>query len=382
MRQGTAATLERGRDGRLDEPPGGPLEKRVATVFLYYRPRDELVVEVAAGRAPDTALLGSNHLADLGIDTSVRAPRSQLDIKYRKLGPFGRLAWSARELPAPWEFGDADVACSFWVRFFPLAARLRGRPAVVAFNISVCTDYLRSSAPRRRLQQAALRSSASVVCFASAQRERLLELYRLDPERVHMVPFAVDERFFRPLKPPGDGYVLAVGKDVARDYATFGRAVENLDARAIIVGGEACLQGVKLPGNVEARTKVPYRELRALYEGAGCVVIATRRDGYPFGADCSGQTTLLEALAMGRPVVASERATLSDYVTDRTALMVPPEDPSALRSGIERALSDRRLAREMGAAGRRAVEDRFTTRHLARRLAPIIRDAAATHRPR
>ena len=137
------------------------------------------------------------------------------------------------------------------------------------------------------------------------------------------------------------------------------------------------------PPNTEVRTKVHAQELRSLYAGAACVALATKRDGYPYGADCSGHTTLLEAMAMGRPVVASERETLDDYVRDgETALMVTPEDPAALRSALERTLSDRQLAESVGAAGRRVVEDSLTTRHLARRLAPIIRDAAEERRGR
>jgi glycosyltransferase involved in cell wall biosynthesis len=151
-----------------------------------------------------------------------------------------------------------------------------------------------------------------------------------------------------------------------------------LDARAIVVASERNLAGVKLPPNVELRLDVSYVQLRSLYAGAACVVIPTRADGFPYGADCSGQTVLLDAMAMGRAVVASERATLSDYVRDsETALIVPPEDPSSLRSALERVLGDRQFAETMGSAGRRLVEERLTSKHLAARLAPIIRRAAA-----
>ena len=48
------------------------------TVFLYHNPRDRLLADVQAGTAPDTGLMGSNHLAELGIDASVQAPRMQV----------------------------------------------------------------------------------------------------------------------------------------------------------------------------------------------------------------------------------------------------------------------------------------------------------------
>ena len=325
--------------------------------------------------APDTGLLGSNHLAELGIDASVQAPRMQLKHSQGRL--LHRFLWNAREIPVAWEL-DADVVCSFWTMLFPLVARMRGMPAVVAFNVQLCTTYLRASTPRRRLMGAALGSAQAVVCFASAQRERLLRQHDLDPDRVHTVPFGVDERFYRPSPTPQDGYVLAVGRDMARDYDTFARAVDGLDARAVIVASERNLTDVTVPRNVELRLDVSYPELRELYAGASCVVLPTRREGYRYGADCSGQTVLLDAMAMGRPVVASKRSTLSDYVSEpETALIVPPEDPPELRTAIERLLGDRELAAGMGGRGRAVVERELTTRHMARRLAPIITGAAA-----
>ena len=347
-------------------------------VFLYHNPRDRLLDEVEAGTAPDTGLLGSNHLAELGIDASVQAPRMQ--VKHRKGGLLHRLLWNVREVPVAWEL-DTDVVCSFWTKLLPLVARMRGRPAVVAFNVGLCTTYRRASRPRRRLMGTVLRSAQAVVCFASAQRDLLLDQHDLDPGRVHVVPLGVDERFYQPRPAPANGYVLAVGRDMARDYETFARALDGLDARGIVVASERNLTGVTTPENIELRLDVSYPELRDLYAGAACVVLPTRREGYHYGADCSGQTVLLDAMAMGRPIVASERATLSDYVSEpETALIVPPEDPPALRTAIERLLGDRDLANGMGDRGRGMVERGLTTRHTARRLAPIITGAAARSR--
>ena len=102
---------------------------------------------------------------------------------------------------------------------------------------------------------------------------------------------------------PRGGDVLAVGRDMARDYSTFAGALDGLDARAIIVASERNLTDVKLPDNVELRLDVSYPgSFRELYTGAACVVLPTRREGYHYGADCSGQTVLLDAMAMGRPV--------------------------------------------------------------------------------
>jgi len=107
--------------------------------------------------------------------------------------------------------------------------------------------------------------------------------------------------------------------------------------------------------------------------------VPTRREGYPFGADCSGQTTLLEAMAMSRPVVVSERRTLADYVDAETVLTAPAEDSEALAHAINRVLSDGELARNVAVAARCRVEQQFTSRNLAERLAPVIGAAASGH---
>ena len=77
---------------------------------------------------------------------------------------------------------------------------------------------------------------------------------------------------------------------------------------------------------------------------------------------------------MGRPVVATDRPILHDYVAhEETALLVPPEEAEALAAAVERVLGDTELARRLGEAGRARVEAELTTRHFAQRIAPILR---------
>jgi glycosyltransferase involved in cell wall biosynthesis len=345
--------------------------------YVYANPRRALAADVAAGRAPDTGLLGQNHLAHLGIEAVIHEPA--LRRRQRQHGLLHRLTWNARELTAPWEVRGADVICTPLAALLPLSARVRRRPRVVVLNMSLCTTYDRSSAPRRRLLQTSLASAAAVVCFAEEQRQRLVTQTGLSRGRVHVVPLGVDERFYVPSPLPSDGHILAVGRDLARDYRTFGVAVAGLQGRVVLVASERNLRGVPLPDNVEVRLDVSYGELRDLYRGARCVIIPTRSEGYPYGADCSGQTVLLDAMASARPVVISARATLTGYVRDgEQALIVPPEDPAALRSAIARVLDHDSLARSLAVEGRRAVDARFSTVQLAKRLADIIHGTRAS----
>jgi glycosyltransferase involved in cell wall biosynthesis len=346
----------------LATPEGRTYRPRVA--FVYPNPRRELAAEVAAGRAPDTTLLGQNHLAELGIDASIEDSE-----------PGGRLRWNLREPAIVWRLvSRADTVFTPLAALLPLAARARGRPKVVVVNYGLCTIWARSAWPRRRLLRASLASTARVVCLGTSQRDQLLAQTGLPPEHVVTVRLGVDERFFSP-QPQArarNPLVLAVGKDLARDYTTFVEAVKQLGVRAEIACLPRNLDDIALPPRVRARF-VGSAELRELYREAACVVIPQRRADYPFGSEGGGLTALLEAMASARAVVASERLILHDYVDDGAhALLVPPEDPEALRDAIARTLDDRDLASSLGAAARAQVEDALTTRHFAAGIAPIL----------
>lgn len=337
--------------------------------FVYPNPRAELAARVVAGEAPDSTLLGQNHLASLGADARLHDPALT-----RRGG--GRLRWNLREVTLPWELGDADVAFTPLAALFPLSARVRRRPRVVVVNYGLCTIWERSSRARRALLGASLRSAAAVVCLGEWQRDRLEEQ---TGARATTALLGVDERYFSPRPGPGRGdpYVLAVGKDLARDYGTFADAIERLGVRAEIAAYPRNLEGVRLPDGTRARA-VPPAELRELYAGAACVVVPQRRQDFPYGSEGGGLTSLLETLAMGRPLVASARPILRDYVAhEESALLVPPEEPEALAAAIARVLEDEELARRLGEAGRDRVEAALTTRHFAERIAPILRAAAS-----
>jgi glycosyltransferase involved in cell wall biosynthesis len=340
--------------------------------FVYATPRADLREAIRRGEAPDTGLLGQNHLGEVGIDAEIC--ESALRRKHRRGGIAHRLTWSARELSLPLELRAYDALVTTIGPSVALSSRAVRGPYVVLLNISLCQTLRRASAARRRTLAAGVRAAGAVLCFADAQRDSLLDLTGASEDRVASIPLGVDERFLTShMPPPPDGTVLAVGRDLGRDYRTFAAAVSGLDAKVVLVASKRNLSGIELSPKVDVRVDVSAEELRGLYEKASCVVVPTRREGYAFGADCGGQTVVLDAFAMGRPVVASERSTLRGYLDDgRNGLVVPAEDPPELRAAIMRLLGDSDLASRLGAAGRSDVEARFTTTHLARSVADVL----------
>jgi glycosyltransferase involved in cell wall biosynthesis len=339
--------------------------------FVYPNPRR--IEDLRAGREPDSQLHGMLYLHEHGIEPRLHDPL----LTRRPLpGPLARVAWAMRELTVPLEVGRPDVIFTPLGALLPLAARMRPDVRVVVINFGLNLIYHRASPARRRLLSASLRSADCVLCLGTSQRDQLVEWDVVRQERSAMLVIPVDDVFFQPRAvehgddPP---LVLAVGKDLARDYATLVEAVRDLDVRTEIIAHPRNLTGISLPANVSVRN-VSFDELRDLYARAACVVLPQRRDDYSYGSEGGGLTALLEAMAMGRPMVASDRSILRDYIEDeRDALVVPPEDSAALRVAVERVLADEELAERLGRAAHERVLRTHRSRDFAGRLAELFR---------
>jgi glycosyltransferase involved in cell wall biosynthesis len=124
--------------------------------------------------------------------------------------------------------------------------------------------------------------------------------------------------------------------------------VEAARGLPLVVAGDGPLRE-RVPG---ALGFVPHDELGRLYAQAAVVACPSRREG--FGVVCA------EAMAHGRPVVASAVGGLLDLVVDgETGLLVPPRDVGALRAALQKLLGDRELRRRLGAAARERIRKHF-----------------------
>jgi glycosyltransferase involved in cell wall biosynthesis len=87
---------------------------------------------------------------------------------------------------------------------------------------------------------------------------------------------------------------------------------------------------------------------------------------------------LLEAMAAGRPVVATRVGGNPEVVVDgESGLLVPPQDPEALAAAVLRLLREPGLAQRLGAAARRRVEAEFTLERMVRRMEDLYADLLA-----
>lgn len=106
---------------------------------------------------------------------------------------------------------------------------------------------------------------------------------------------------------------------------------------------------------------------RAFLEGASIVVMPSRREGLGIVA--------LEAMALGRPVVAFRIGGLTEVVSEcQTGFVVPREDTRGLARSIVRLIDDPITARQMGSTGRLLVLQRFSGRAMGEGIMKVYRE--------
>ena len=104
-----------------------------------------------------------------------------------------------------------------------------------------------------------------------------------------------------------------------------------------------------------------------------------RMDVFVLPSNMEGMSNaLLEAMAAGRPVVATNVGGNAEVVLDGvTGVLVPPREPGQMAEALLGLLANPARASAMGAAGRARVEDHFSSRLMVRRLEDLYRDLLA-----
>lgn len=169
---------------------------------------------------------------------------------------------------------------------------------------------------------------------------------RIPENRTSFVPFPIDEAVLDQ-EVSDEGYIYAAGLN--RDWKVLIEALQSLPYPAVLSGAE----GVAVPpAQAGERLRIlPQqhpREGRQLMSRARLVVVPL-----PPTNVLSGQLVLLDALAMGKTLVASDAPGTCDYlIQEKTAVLVPPGDPRALEGAISRLMENSDLRAKIGQAGK------------------------------
>jgi colanic acid/amylovoran biosynthesis glycosyltransferase len=268
-------------------------------------------------------------------------------------------------------------------RWFDLLSQLGLRVWLRAHGVDV-SARLREA--RWRRAYLAYRSAAGIIVPSTVAATSLCSL-GLPPQKVHVVRYGVrvPERPRRQHGPRDEVSCVAVGRLVPKKaplllLAAFHRAAEH-DARLRlnVVGdgplmdqARSYVQQHGLAGRVCLHGRLPHPQTLELVRGAD--VLLHHAVVSPADGDTEGQPlAILEAMAAGVPVIATDHAGIPEVVTDRlNGRLVAEGDVDGMAAVLRELAADANARHRLGLAARATIRRGHTTEHARRQLLTLL----------
>jgi len=336
-------------------------------LYLYSGTRKDKFKGKIGVDYPDTQFYGLNHLGKFDIEAEFKEPKKSLGFRLRHF----LMYFTARKYDVV--FGPSLLYMALWKKFIPTKTKF------VLLNISLGRTIVanRNKFLKRKLIFWLLEGMDAVVCLTSFQKEYLEKSAPFLKDKIYPVPLGVDTNYYKPVYKDRKNYILSVGRDNGRDYKTIiETAVLMPEIEFQIVCSRRNLENIDdIPKNVKIFYDLPFLELNRKYQEAKILLLITHNDSFVDGADCSGQTVLLDAMANGLPIIVSRKEYLTDYVIDKKeAIFVDFYNSSKIKTAIESLWNNYEFKREIAVRARQKVEIEFFTEKMAERLSYIFKN--------
>ncbi len=278
---------------------------------------------------------------------------------------------------APFDLIDAHYVYPDGVAAVRLGAAL-GVPVVITARGSDVTQLPDHALPRLMIRDA-LRRAAALIAVSAALGRRLVEL-GADPARVTVLRNGVDTRVFHPVDRDAARATLGVAGTVLvsvgaliprKGHDRSIAALAHLPGATLLIAGDgperarlaAQAASLGLGARVRLLGAVPHAALPALYGAADVSLLASAREGWA--------NVLLESMACGTPVVASNIPGNPEVVQQRAAgLIAPANTPEGIAAGVRDL-----LAAPPARAATRAYAEGFGWEETSRGQLTVFRQA-------
>lgn len=241
---------------------------------------------------------------------------------------------------------------------FPLALILKwfgsSKPHIVVLSRITSVDIKRSKRKIWFLKKTR-ESVTRFLIWSSVQRNIAIEQFGVSPDKIILLKRGIDQLFWSPREIKTD-MISSAGME-ARDYTTLVDALRQLKIPCHIAAGASRGDIFKTIETLHEIRDMPYWitiapkkpvDLRSLYARSRFIVIPL----LPTDSD-NGLTTILESMAMGKPVICTRAEGQVDIIRDGvTGIYVPQGDSAAMREAIQDLWNDPDRCEKMGKAAR------------------------------
>ena len=321
-------------------------------VYLFNGVREGLVEKVARGENPGDGFWGMLRLPHFGIEATYLEPENSspawLARIWRKYIPiyFIHAPLFFKLLKYDIVFTSVAFGTQLFFALLPLH-----KPLWIMHDFNITAFLGDGRTLKQKLFRFMVERSGGIVTVGKEEERRLKERFPKIANRIAYIPFGVDTKFFSPQQVPEERQILAVGFDPDRDWKTLFDACEGLGVRVIAATRPARVAKLQpLPAFVEVK-QFAIKDLVAEYSRSAVIVLPL--DTTKAVNDAMGATSLFEAMAMGKAIVATDTHTVRSYITDaENGLLVQEGDVAAMRAAVVSLLDDKEKSDALGAAAR------------------------------
>jgi glycosyltransferase involved in cell wall biosynthesis len=241
-------------------------------------------------------------------------------------------------------------------------------PALAVWDIGLTNWRLRN-----RVINFTLPRVDQLFVLGKNQIPYIKESYKGEPV-ISSIGHYVDTEFFSPQALKMDGHILSVGEDIGRDFKTLVEASRGMERKVLIKASKVVLE--EASSNVEAiRERISFSQLRGLYAESSIVVVPSTET-----QNACGVSTILEAAAMGRPLIVSDNPGIYDFIVpNETCIVVPPRNPQALHDAMARLLNDMDECERLANNARIFAVEKCSAKVFASRFGQELKKLAESH---
>ncbi|NMG06803.1 glycosyltransferase family 4 protein [Brasilonema sp. UFV-L1] len=231
-----------------------------------------------------------------------------------------------------------------WKKRIPVVAWL--------FNVGTCSTGIRQAIAQLSLE--------NIDCFVVHTR-REVDIYHhwlgIPKERFEFVPYHQSQIPITYEENTTHPFIAALGS-AHRDFSTFFQAVSKLNLPTVVASSKHALEGLTVPPNVKTPFGIERADCLRLAQEARLSVVPLLPKSQVTAA---GQITIVEAMLMGRAIIATRCHGAEDYIQHgETGLLVEPKSVDDLVQAIEMLWNDSALRNRLGQAAKRYAEEHFS----------------------